>query len=113
MERSIRRRKKILPGGTTLQAKESLPIRERRVRLVQVREARMLWRSSALRSAEMEAVMSTEFSWMPRKVRVVVGPSVFSGFSGAFTCSHSEAIAVMLWRHSGESGGPAVKKSSR
>ena len=116
MERSIRRRKKILPGGTTLQAKESLPIRERRVRLVQVREARILWRewrSSALRSAEMEAVMSTELSSMPRKVRVVVGPSVFSDFSGAFTCSHSEAIAVMLWTHSGESGGPAVKKSSR
>ena len=35
------------------------------------------WRSSALCSAEMEAVMSTELSSMPRKVRVVVGPSVF------------------------------------
>ena len=35
------RRRKILPGGTTLQAKESFPMRERRVRFVQVREARV------------------------------------------------------------------------
>ena len=33
--RSIRQQRKILPGGTTLQAKASLPIRERGDRFVQ------------------------------------------------------------------------------
>ena len=42
----------------------------------------MAWRTSCLRSAVMEAVIASESSWMPRKVRVVDGPSVFSCLMG-------------------------------
>ena len=97
------RRRKILPGGTTLPAKESLPMRERMVRLVQVREARVrlsVWMSSSLRSAEMEAVIVAVLSSMPKKVNVVVGPSVFSALRGAFTLAQSEAIKLILLWHS-------------
>ena len=61
----MRWRRKILPGGTTLQANASLPISDRRARLVQVRElarVRMVWRSSSLRSSVIEAVIDTESS---------------------------------------------------
>ena len=99
------RRRKILPGGTTLQAKESFPMRERRVRLVQVREARVrlsVWMSSSLRSAEMEAVIVAELSSMPKKVNVVVGPSVFFRLErSVYSCaerSHETHIVVAFLR---------------
>ena len=54
-----------------------------------------------------------ESSWIPRKVRVVDGSSVFSCFRGALMRVQSSAMSCMLWLHVSESGGPAVKKSSK
>ena len=88
MLRSIRRRRKILPGGITLQANASLPISKSWRRFVQVRLPRrssMAFRSSVFRSTVMEACIEVVLRRIPRNVREVEGPSSFSTFVGAFT----------------------------
>ena len=37
---------------------------------------------------------------IPRKVRRVVGPSIFDGFTDAFILRHNESIAERLFEHS-------------
>ena len=73
----------------------------------------MAVRSSCLRSVVMDARIATESSWIPRKVRVVEGPSVFSGLIGTLIAEQAWIMACMLHWHVLVSGGPAVKKSSR
>ena len=85
VERSISLRRKRRPGGTTLHAKASLPMRESNSLFVQVRLPQMLpiaCSSSVFRYLVMEAVMKRVSSRMPRKVMTVAGPSSFSGFVG-------------------------------
>ena len=50
---------------------------------------------------------------IPRSVRQVVGPSTLDGFIGAFILSHNVSMVWRLDAQMFESGGPAVKKSSR
>ena len=73
----------------------------------------MAARSSSLRSVVMDACIATESSWIPRKVRVVEGLSVFSGLIGTLIAEQAWIMASMLDWHMLVSGGPAVKKSSR
>ena len=73
----------------------------------------MAWRTSCLHSAVMEAVIASESSWMPRKVRVVDGPSVFSCLMGTLMAEQAWSMASMLRWQVSEFGGPAVKKSSK
>ena len=114
--RSMSRRRKILPGGTTLQANASLPMSESRRRFVHVRfprRSKMALRISVFRSAVMEACMEVVSRRMPRNVREVEGPSSFSTFVGAFMDLQTSFILAMFWEHIGDPAGPAVKKSSR
>ena len=68
---------------------------------------------SCLRSCVMEAVIETESSNIPKNVREVVGPSVFSVLMGTLMVEHTWLMAAMLSLQMFELGGPAVKKSSR
>ena len=75
--RSMSRRRKVLPGETALHANDSLSMSERSWRLVQVclgYTSRMAERISSFYSAVMDALIISEWSWMPKKVRVVTGP---------------------------------------
>ena len=69
--------------------------------------------SSVLLSSVMEVVMVAESRRMPRKVRVVDGPSSFSGFVGTPMVRQRAFVAALLRSHSSEFPGPAVKKSSK
>ena len=62
---------------------------------------------------EMEPVIATESSSIPRKVSVVAGPSVFSCLRGALTLAQRSVMRVMFCWQAVEYGGPAVKKSSK
>ena len=73
----------------------------------------MARRSSCLRSKEMEAVMVSELRRMPKKVRDVAGPSVFSSLMGMLVTKQTRFMASMFCWHMLELAGPAVKKSSR
>jgi len=57
--------------------------------------------------------MVIEFSWIPRKVKEVVGPSNFDILIGALILSQKANIDCRCSAHLGEAAGPAVKKSSR
>ena len=46
---------------------------------------------------------------MPRKVRIVAGPSVFSSLMGTLLAEHAWVIAAKFCWHVLELGGPAVK----
>ena len=61
----------------------------------------------------MPASMVIEFSWIPRKVKEVVGPSNFDILIGALILSQKANIDCRCSAHLGEAAGPAVKKSSR
>ena len=50
---------------------------------------------------------------IPRKVRKVVEPSIFDGFTDTFIPWHNESIVERLLEHFLEAGAPAMKKSSR
>ena len=50
---------------------------------------------------------------IPRKVSEVVGPLTLDILIGALILSHNINMAVKLRAHTGESAGPAVKKSSK
>ena len=73
----------------------------------------MAARNSSLCSVVMDARIATKLSWIPRKVRVVEGPSVFSGLIGTLIAEQAWIMGSMLDWHVLVSGGPAVKKSSR
>ena len=47
-----------------------------------------------------DGVIVAKLSSMPKKVNVVVGPSVFSALRGAFTLAQSEAMILILLWHS-------------
>ena len=100
---SMRRRRKILPGGNHLAGKASLPMRDRRDHLVQVQEmvmkVRRDWRSSSLQAGVMEPVIATESSRIPMKVMEVAWPSVFSCFTGAFMLVQSSVMSCMFCLH--------------
>ena len=57
--------------------------------------------------------MVAESRRMPRKVRVVDGPSSFSCFVGAPMVRQRAFVETILRSHSSESPGPAVKISSK
>ena len=74
------------PAGTTLQAKDSLPIMDSNSRLVHffdVLNELIAVSSDDFRSEEILASMVIVSRTMPRKVRRVVGPSTFSVLIGA------------------------------
>ena len=50
---------------------------------------------------------------IPRKVMEVDGPSILDDFIGALMRSHNDSIELRLLLQIVESGGPAVRKSSR
>ena len=84
--RSISLHRKILPGGMTFDAKASLLISERSFLFMHVRFPWSSWiacRSSVFLSAVMEACIVVVSRSIPRKVRVVEGPSCLLGFVGA------------------------------
>ena len=101
MSTSLRR--KILPAGTTLHAKDNLPIRESSWRLVHLEccnnDCNDDMRSCS-RSSVMLAVMVDVSISIPRKVRQVVGPSTFDGLIGAFILWHNESMAEKLFENS-------------
>ena len=104
------------PGGTTLQAKANLPMRDSSCFLVHVRLWCRDWisdKSSCLRSCVMDACILCVSSKMPKKVIEVDGPSSFSCLVGALTLLQRERIRCILRWQQSEPGGPAVKKSSR
>ena len=117
VERSMSRRMKMRPGGTTLHAKASLPMRESKDRLVQVwcrcAFGRGRGEIGAVHPSWSERWSPTESSSIPRKVSVVAGPSVFSCFRGALTLAQRSVMRVMFCWQTVECGGPAVKKSSK
>ena len=57
--------------------------------------------------------MVAESRRVPRKVRVVDGPSSFSCFVGAPMVRQRAFVETILCSHSLESPGPAVKISSK
>ena len=96
-------RRKILPAGITLHAKDNLPIRESSWRLVHLECCNNDCNDdmrSRLRSSVMLAVMVDVSISIPRKVRRVVGPSTFDGLTGAFILWHNESMAERLFEHS-------------
>ena len=96
---SISLLKKILPAGTILQAKESLPIRDRSCLFVHFLKAwneRMAVSKDVLHSTEMLATVDTVSRTIPKNVRRVVGPSTFSSLIGAPIAWKSDFIAVRL-----------------
>ena len=48
-----------------------------------------------------------------KNVRQADGPSTFSNASGIPKREHTFLIVSRLWAHTGDSGGPSVRKSSR
>ena len=50
---------------------------------------------------------------IPRKVLAVGGPSILDDFTGALMRWHNDNMELRLLLQIGESGGPAVRKSSR
>ena len=114
--RSINLHRNIRLGGTTLLAKASFPMTDSSSRLVHVRlpfSSVMAMRISDFRSEVIDASMVVESRRIPKKVREVEGPSSFSGLVGELMRLHTPFVVSILCLHIGESGGPAVKKSSR
>ena len=111
--RSIRRLRKMRQRGTNLHANASLPMSDNSWRLVQMC---FPWRavtaeaSSNFRSRVMDAFIATESRLIARNVRGVAGPSVFSSLIGILRVAHTWAMASMLFWHTSEPGGPAIKK---
>ena len=50
---------------------------------------------------------------IPKNVRQADGPSTFSNASRIPKREHTFLIVSRLWAHTGDSGGPSVRKSSR
>ena len=78
-------RKKILPAGNTLHAKESFPIVDSNCRFVHLRRGYRLFGSSStdcFRSTVMLASIVTVSKCMPRNVIDVDGPSIFDVLTG-------------------------------
>ena len=71
------------PAGTTLQAKDSLPIMDSNSRLVHFLNELIAVSNDDFCSEEILASMVIVSRTMPRKVRRVVGPSTFSVLIGA------------------------------
>ena len=69
--------------------------------------------SSTFHSRVMDAFIATESWLIPRNVREVAGPSVFSSLIGTLRVTRTWAMASMLFWHTSQPGGPAVKKSSK
>ena len=114
--RSITRLRKMHPGGTTLHSNASLPMSDSSWRLVQVCfpwRAVMAEASSTFRSRVMDAFISTESRLIPRNVKGVAWSSVLFSLIGALRVEHTWDMASMLFWHTSEPGGPAVKKSSK
>ena len=93
-------RRKILPAGTTLHAKDNLPIRESSWRLVHLECCNNDCNDDMTRSSVMLAVMVDVSISIPRKVRQVVGSSTFDGLIGAFILWHNESMAEKLFENS-------------
>ena len=78
--RSISFHRKSLSDAITLQAKESLPIRERNFRFMHL-QCQYIWLSSTTKacfcSGIMLASIVTVSKYIPRKVREVDGPSTY------------------------------------
>ena len=113
---SINQRKKMRPAGTTLHAKDNLPISDSSSRFVHFFKVQNEWiaiNSDAFHSDEILASIMFVLSTMPRKVRHVVGLSTFSVFIGAPLQLHRDNIWDRFWWHTLEFAEPAVKKSSR
>ena len=55
---------------------------------------------SCLRSSVMFTVIVDASISIPRKVRRVVGPSIFDAFTGEFILQHNESITERLLEHS-------------
>ena len=95
VESVIKRRMKILPGRTTLHAKESFPMRERSSRLVHF--FRFLHvdsnvESSMYLSSGIQIVKLAELMLMPRYVMEVDGPSSLSSAMGILRWWNTDLI---------------------
>ena len=100
--------RKMRPAGITLQAKASLPIKDRSCRLEHVRPEsgrRLNLRSSSIRAASFSsgrrACMRTVSNSIPKRVRMVLGPMTFSGLRGACTASQRVSMSrrALMSRH--------------
>ena len=111
--RSINLHRNIRLGGTTLLAKASFPSSSRLVHVRLRFSSVMAMRISDFCSEVIDASMVVESRRIPKKVREVEGPSSFSGLVGELMRLHTPFIVSILCLHIGESGGPAVKRSSR
>ena len=106
MLRSMSQQRKILPGGTTLHANDSLPMIKRSwcwYKCVLGYASRMAERISSLCSTVMDALITSELS---RRLRVVAGTSVFSGLMDSLLAEHAWVIAAKFYWHVLEFGGP-------
>ena len=112
VESWMRRRRNNRPAGTTLAAKESLPAMESTLRLVAV-QRRSQAVISVCRGTSLSVGKRSCCRWesmrIPRKVRVVVGPSVLSCATGKTSRLHARRNSLMCSWQRGEPAG-AVKK---
>ena len=120
---SMSPRKKALPGLTTDAAWVRRPIRDSRSlffpvpRGVGSSACFIHWlivvsKWSSL-SCGRRTWPATESISMPKKVRVVAVPSVFSRATGNSSSLHSVSVVCSAWPQSGEPAGPRMRKSSR
>ena len=95
VERSIRRRRKSLPAGTTFAANKSLPMSDSSSLLVALclpSQHLISPVSSSSLSGGRRSCLADVSRTMPRKVKAVVGPSSFSGATGMPKWSHTISI---------------------
>ena len=114
-ERSIMRRKKVLPGQTTFAAWCKWPISDLSSCLLHhfwsSQEAINSCKAESL-SAGSRATWLIESSSMPKIVRTSAGPTHLSGWRGSPSRPQTARAVFRLCVHWGESGGPTVMKGN-
>ena len=116
MDASMSRRVKMCPAGMTFDVKTSFPITNSSSRLVQdMRRQKCLSseRSSVSLPSGRRAICTIVSSSIPKKVKVVVGPTAFSSLTTTPNSEQSAMVVSFSRVHSSDCGEPASKKSSR
>ena len=98
VDKSIRHLTNILPGGITLEANESFPIKGKRSLFVHFFKIDhfciIATRVDNLSSGNLSDIVCESIS-IPRKVRFVDGPTIFSGASGTPKLLNNDIVFCM------------------